>query len=115
MKLAVAVYVRDRPAGELEKLETGGFLFRYHPSYLVEPGARAVSLTLPLRADPYRADQLFPFFYGLLAEGAAKDLQCRTFKIDPDDAFTRLIKTGHSDKIGAVTVHEIPDVEIAAS
>jgi serine/threonine-protein kinase HipA len=50
---------------------------------------------------------LFPFFSGLLAEGNLKDLQCRLYRIDPNDDFTRLLKTTRYDVIGAVTVEEV--------
>jgi HipA-like protein len=102
-----AVYFRDRLAGELKKLATGDYRYLYCPNYLAQPNAKPVSLTLPLQSKPFRSDHLFPFFYGLLAEGSAKDLQCHSLKIDSNDAFTRLLKTGHSDTIGAVTVREL--------
>jgi serine/threonine-protein kinase HipA len=50
---------------------------------------------------------LFPFFYGLLAEGENKDMQCRILKIDENDSFTRLLKTASEDTIGGVIVKEI--------
>ena len=100
------VYMRGWDTGELERLDDGTYRFAYAPVYLASADACAISLTLPLRPEPYLAAELFPFFHGLLSEGSAKDLQCRTLKIDPDDAFTRLVKTSHSDTIGAVTVRE---------
>lgn len=101
------VYMHEQEAGELARLADNTFSFVYAPAYLAASNARPVSLTLPLRAEPYLAPDLFPFFYGLLSEGSAKDIQCRALKIDPNDAFTRLIKTSHSDTIGAVTVREV--------
>lgn len=47
---------------------------------------------------------LFPFFYGLLAEGAQKRMQCRTMWIDENDHFTRLAETCREGAIGAVYV-----------
>jgi HipA-like protein len=52
---------------------------------------------------------LFPYFFGLLAEGIQKDTQCRMLKLDENDHFGRLIKTAHSDTIGDVTVVEEPE------
>ncbi len=101
------VYMRGRETGELERLDDGSYRFAYASAYLASADACPISLTLPLRPEPYLADDLFAFFHGLLSEGSAKDHQCRALKIDPDDAFTRLIKTSHSDTIGAVTVREI--------
>ena len=65
-----------------------------------------MSLTLPLRSEPYDSAPVFPFFSGLLAEGNLKELQCRLHRIDPDDDFTRLLKTTQHDVIGAVTIEE---------
>ena len=48
--------------------------------------------------------KLFPFFYGLLSEGINKDIQCRLYKIDENDDFTRLLLTAREDTIGSITV-----------
>ena len=94
-----------REAGILEQT-SGGYRFSYASEYLADPKARAVSLTLPLRQEPYESAILFPFFTGLLAEGNLKEMQCRLYKIDSDDDFTRLLKTTRDDVIGAVTLEE---------
>ncbi|MEZ5303044.1 MAG: HipA N-terminal domain-containing protein [Verrucomicrobiales bacterium] len=104
--IRATVYFRDREAGELARLDDGSFRFAYRPDYLAEAQSLPISLTLPLQLEPYASPSLFPFFHGLLAEGSIKELQCRQLKIDPDDDFTRLLKTAHSDTIGAVTVRE---------
>ena len=96
----------DTLAGHIERQDDGGYCFVYQPDYLARPGSRPVSLTLPLRREEYHSTVLFPFFSGLLAEGDLKDLQCRLHRIDPDDDFTRLLKTTRHDVIGAVTVEE---------
>lgn len=106
------VHMHGREAGELARLKDGTYRFAYTSVYLASADACAISLTLPLRHEPYLASELFPFFHGLLSEGSAKDLQCRLLKIDPEDAFSRLIKTAHSDTIGAVTVREIVEKEV---
>jgi len=108
MKRSGRVFCKGVFAGELGETEQGDFVFVYDPAYLANPSARAVSLTLPLRAKAYTANQLFPFFSGLLAEGVLKELQCRDLKIDEADAFGRLLRTAGSDTIGDVTVKEDP-------
>jgi HipA-like protein len=106
MNRRARVLLNGTMAGTLE--QTGSsYLFSYERDYLAKPAAKPVSLTLPLRQEPFLSPRLFPFFVGLLAEGNLKDLQCRIHKIDPDDDFTRLIKTTRDDVIGAVTVEEI--------
>lgn len=106
MKRQGKVFCRGRFAGELGETVDGKFVFAYDSDYLVHPSARPVSLTLPLRQEPYMADRLFPFFAGLLAEGVLKELQCRDLRIDEADSFARLLKTAGSETIGDVTVKE---------
>ena len=103
------VYCCDRRAGEL--VEDGGkYIFRYAPEYLAQPSWPAVSATLPKRVGEYRAEHLFPFFHGLLAEGAQKERQCRELRIDEDDAFSRLLATSAYGAIGGVHVVAEEDV-----
>lgn len=94
-------------AGTLRQTNTG-FVFRYHPDYL-RSAHPPISLTLPKQPASFVAPVLFAFFAGLLAEGTAKDLQCRMLHLDEKDYFTRLLLTAHSETIGAVTVRAIPE------
>ena len=100
------VYMQGKTAGIIESVD-GLFVFTYDDAYLADPQNPSVSLTLPRSQKVFTSDVLFPFFFGLLAEGELKTLQCRTLKIDEDDHFTRLLKTAGGDTIGAVTVEEI--------
>lgn len=99
------VYCAGHLAGMVEET-ADGYRFTYDPAYLADPGTHAVSLTLPKHSDPFVSAGLFPFFYGLLAEGILKETQCRQLKLDEHDHFGRLLKTAHSDAIGDVTVVE---------
>lgn len=103
------VYCRGVPAGILSKDEMG-YHFQYLPEYLNanNPPQPAISLTFPKRVPAFESEFLFPFFFGLLAEGDEKSLQCRILRIDESDHFTRLLKTCVSETIGGVTVKEIP-------
>ena len=98
------VYVNGRPAGVLTREDDGTYTFGYDQDYLQDPAA---SLTLPKREEPYHSEHLFPFFFNMLSEGANKAIQSRILKIDGNDYFTLLLKTAHTDTIGAVTVKEI--------
>lgn len=98
------VCMMEKEAGRLEECSEG-YRFSYFDSYLTDPAAPPVSLTLPKQSAPHISDSLFPFFFGLLAEGNLKSEQCRRLKLDEDDAFGRLLLTAGSDTIGAVTVH----------
>ncbi len=100
------VFCRGVFAGTLTKERAGGYRFEYATDYLNEKNSPAISLTLPKRAVPFESTVLFPFFFGLLAEGDDKTLQCRVLKIDEGDHFTRLVRTCTAETIGGVTVQE---------
>ena len=97
------VFYRDIPAGTLTK-DADGYTFRYAPTYLADSHLPDISATLPKRCAEYQSKVLFPFFYGLLAEGRQKDRQCRELRIDEHDHFTRLLETSAYGAIGAVYV-----------
>ncbi len=99
------VYCRGALAGRLEE-GPEGYRFTYDAGYLASARPRPISLTLPIRGEPYTSRYLPPFFFGLLAEGILKETQCRKLKLDENDHFGRLLKTAHSDTIGDVTVVE---------
>jgi serine/threonine-protein kinase HipA len=86
------------------------YRFEYLPEYLEKDSARhpAISLSFPRQQAAFVSPVLFPFFFGLLAEGDDKALQCRVLRIDEDDPFTRLLKTCEAETIGGVTVKEVP-------
>jgi serine/threonine-protein kinase HipA len=100
------VYYNGILTGILVK-EDHKYSFQYAEEYLRSDKHPAISLSFPKRKEPFVSDHLFPFFYGLLAEGENKELQCRMLKIDGNDHFTRLIKTAFMDTIGGVTVKEV--------
>jgi HipA-like protein len=99
------VYFNDALAGTLEYRDNE-FVFKYDQAYLSERSLPSVSLSFPKSRTEYRSPVLFPFFYGLLTEGADKTLQCAVLKIDENDHFSRLLKTAGKCTIGAITVRE---------
>ncbi len=99
------VFYNGMPAGLLIK-SGGKFMFAYEDEYLRNPALPPISLTFPKTVKEFRSDNLFPFFFGLLAEGVNKNTQCRLLKIDGKDHFTRLVKTAGTETIGAITVQE---------
>ena len=96
------VFYHDRLVGVLEETDAG-YKFTYDPGYLKD--GKAVSLSLPLKAEPFESAVLFPFFAGLNSEGWYRDIVCATKKIDHTDEFGILLVTGENT-IGAVTVRE---------
>lgn len=102
-----SVFFGSKRAGLLTK-KTGGYEFVYDGDYLAEPQAAPISLSMPLRREPFASKELFPFFEGLLPEGWLLDLTCAVAKIDKDDRFSLLLKTGE-DPVGAVSVRPVEE------
>ena len=101
------VYRNDVLAGEISRDENGEYHFTYSEEYLAKDDAMSISVNLPLQSDVFVSDRLFSFFFNMLAEGNIKEIQCRDLKIDPEDNFSRLLKTAHSNTIGSITVKEV--------
>ena len=98
------VYVRDIFAGVLSETDSG-YRFAYDEDYLKSENASAVSLTLPLRDEPYDSGTLFPFFDGLIPEGWLLGVVSRNWKIDTKDRFGLLL-VACKDGIGNVSIAE---------
>ena len=101
-KRKAEVFYHDHLAGVLEETDEG-YRFTYATDYLKT--GKPVSLSLPLRKEPFESDALFPFFAGMNSEGWYRDIVCATRKIDPTDEFGILLVTGENT-IGAVSVRE---------
>ena len=104
---AAEVFTNGVLAGTLSETDDGKYIFKYDDAYLLDSRNRAISLSLPKRKEAFIADELFPFFYNMLSEGANKALQCMTLKIDENDAFGLLLATADNDTIGAITVKQL--------
>lgn len=98
------VYNNGELAGVLEKRGNNDYRFRYTDEYYYAQSKPSISLSLTKKQQEYRSDHLFAFFYGMLAEGALKEIQCSSLKIDEDDDFTRLLETAQKETIGAITI-----------
>lgn len=109
-KISARVYYNGRPTGILSKIKNK-YTFTYDETYLNKNGSRPVSITLPLRAEPYESENLFPVFINMLSEGANKRLQCLMLKIDENDYFSLLLATTIEDSIGPITIQKIDETE----
>lgn len=99
---AAVVRYNEQLVGHLRET-SAGFEFVYDPDYL--QSGQPISVSLPLRREPFEAEQLFAFFRGLLPEGWYLDIVSKTAKVDTHDLFGVLLATA-KDNIGAVTVHQ---------
>lgn len=91
------ILFKNKPAGTITKETDGSFTFEY------QANASRVSLTLPNQDVPYKSDDLFPFFDGLIPEGWLLNLVQKNWKIPKNDRMTLLLTTCQ-DCIGATTV-----------
>lgn len=89
-------------AGVIEEHE-GLFIFKYDEAYLKKKNASAVSLTLPLRLEPYQQKTMFAFFDGLIPEGWLLNIIEDNWKINPRDRMSLLLLACR-DCIGNVSV-----------
>ncbi|ASQ46552.1 type II toxin-antitoxin system HipA family toxin [Legionella clemsonensis] len=88
--------------GDLEKTFQGGLRFTYYYEWLNRPGARPISLSLPLIQQTYTGDVVYNFFDNLLPDNQ----QIRTriqakFQIPTNQPFDLLSSIGR-DCVGAI-------------
>ncbi|MCG3886332.1 type II toxin-antitoxin system HipA family toxin [Photobacterium leiognathi] len=91
--------------GSLTKASSGAISFQYDPSWLSRPGARAISLSMPLRHDAYHGDIPYNFFDNLLPdnEEIRSRIQSR-FQAATKRPFDLLSKIG-GDCVGAIQLY----------
>jgi serine/threonine-protein kinase HipA len=94
------------PVGTIEELLDGTTRFTYMPGWLARKDAVPVSLTMPLRAEPYVSSGLHPFFENLLPEGWLLEVSSKKLKISKADPFGLLLATC-GDCVGAVEIEAI--------
>ncbi len=95
----LSVHVHGGDAGLLKKEGPSTYSFVYFQEYDGPP----VSLTMPVRREPYRFNRFPPFFDGLLPEGWQLEALLRQAKLDRHNYMGQLALVG-KDTVGAVTV-----------
>lgn len=108
MRRARIMY-RDIVAGLLVEDENG-YTFTYDAGYLATATAEPISLTLPLTAETYRSNVMFPFFDGLVPEGWLLNITTKNWKLNANDRMG-LLMTCCKDCIGAVGVVGLDEEE----
>ncbi len=104
MKITAILYVfmNGRSVGNLHKSANGAMIFQYAESWLSIPGARPLSLSLPLRRMKYEGEEVYNFFDNLLPDSKAiRDRIQARFKIASGQPFDLLAAIG-SDCIGSI-------------
>lgn len=100
----LAVWLFSERVGTLALVD-GRLSFRYQPDWVARPGARALSVSLPLQAEPFGDRSTRPFFAGLLPEGQMRRLIAQQFQVSRQNDFALLDRIG-GDCAGAVTFME---------
>ena len=98
------IYMNGLDIGQLEKTKTGALYFSYSESWLNMPGARPVSLSLPLVAFRYSGEAVYNFFDNLLPDNPNIRTRIQAkFKARSNHPFDLLAHIG-KDCIGALQI-----------
>ena len=102
---SLSVAMNGIVVGTLTKAASGAVSFQYDQSWLSRPGSRAISLSMPLRSDPYHSDVAYNFFDNLLPdnEEIRSRIQSR-FQAETKRPFDLLSKIG-GDCVGAIQLY----------
>lgn len=96
------VVLNNRLVGHLTRSAGGAIAFQYDPSWLDWPHALPVSLSLPLRPDPYRGEPVIAVFDNLLPDAdALRRRVAERVGAAGTDAYSLLAAIGH-DCVGAL-------------
>lgn len=98
------VFMNNELAGIITENEDG-YLFQYEKKYLENPNSKPVSLTLPVREEPFFSRNMFPFFDGLIPEGWLLEIAEKNWKLDARDRMGLLLACCR-DCVGAVSIEE---------
>ena len=101
------VFIKGKYCGLLTESNDRSYIFQYDQEYLNCSNVQPVSLTMPLRREPYVSKHLFPFFFNMLSEGVCREIQAKYFGLDQQDHFGIMLATCQFDTIGAVTVKPV--------
>ncbi len=98
------VFLNGILVGKLEKPQRGGLTYQYEKSWLERPGARPISLSLPLSEERFVGDVVYNFFDNLLPDNPRIRARIQTrFQIRTDQPFDLLASIGR-DCIGAIQI-----------
>ena len=99
-----AIFQSGTLAGYLQEEQDSSWVINYIEDYAGIP----ISLTLPLRKEPYEFKEFPAVLDGLLPEGEQLEALLKKQKIDRNDCFTQLVTLGQ-DLVGSLSVSIIKD------
>ncbi len=103
----LVVFIDHATVGHLWLDEKKTFCFQYAEGWL-HTSSIPLSLSLPLRWEPYLADESHPFFANLLPEQTIREVVARNVGVSPHNDFGLLEKIG-GDCAGAVSLYSEGD------
>jgi len=87
MTRILKVYLHEKNTGLLSQEDDGALNFSYAPEYLTGRGAPAISVSMPLREEPYPDRIARPYFSGLLPDERARQRLASALGISEGNAF----------------------------
>ena len=96
------VYMNGYKVGIFARDGTGSHQFHYVDEWLSQPGNRPISLSMPLRHQPYIGDEVYNFFDNLLPDNPEiRNRILARYHADSTQPFDLLAKVG-ADTVGAI-------------
>ncbi len=114
MTAVLTVWWGDQTVGALRIDRQGDIEFTYAESWRTASHARAISVSLPLRAEPYLRREARPFFEGLLPEESQRIAVARALGVSQQNEF-RLLEQIGGEVAGALSLWPEGETPPAAS
>ena len=102
MTASVPIWFDDLAVGQVDVAADGSLSLRYADRWLQTAGAFPLSVTMPLRADPYPSDVISPWLANLLPEEEQLQVLTRSLGLDQADVLAVLAEIG-GDTAGALS------------
>lgn len=102
MTASVPIWFDDLAVGQVDVAADGSLYLRYADRWLQTTGAFPLSVTMPLRADPYPSDIISPWLANLLPEEEQLQVLTRSLGLDQADILAVLSAIG-GDTAGALS------------
>lgn len=96
------VYMNGYKVGVFSRAGTGAHAFQYAEAWLNQTGSRPVSLSMPLRRQPYQGNEVYNFFDNLLPDNTEiRGRILARYNADSTQPFDLLARIG-ADTVGAL-------------
>ncbi|PVZ48682.1 HipA domain-containing protein [Thalassobacter stenotrophicus] len=102
MTASVPIWFDNLAVGQVDVATDGSLSLRYAERWLQTTGAFPLSVTMPLRADPYPSDVISPWLANLLPEEEQLQMLTRFLGLDQADVLAVLAQIG-GDTAGALS------------